>query len=206
MPSTHILLVEDNVTDAMLIREHLHDQRWHFEWTLAHASTLAQARKRVEERPPNAILLDLSLPDSRGIDTYGLMQRAAPGVPIVVFSGDSDEALALSTIRLGAQDYLPKHEFNSLLLTRTIRYAIERNKIQTELAEALSSVKALGGLLPICRECKKVREDDGYWKSVEAYVSEHGGSKVSNCICPECLARVNRQIGLLTVPAEEISK
>lgn len=194
MPSTHILLVEDDSGDALIVREHLHEQRWHFQWTLGHARTLAEARELILKQPPDVILLDLTLPDSRGLETYSRMQRSVPHVPIVVMSGLSDEALALSTIQLGAQDYIPKNELGSLILTRTIRYAIERNRIQAELAAALNNVKTLRGLLPICSRCKKIRDDRGYWQGVEDYICEHSDATFSHGMCPECAARFNEEI------------
>ncbi|MBN1646907.1 MAG: hypothetical protein JW874_02640 [Spirochaetales bacterium] len=59
-----------------------------------------------------------------------------------------------------------------------------------ELEEALQNVKTLNGLLPICAVCKKIRDDKGYWKQIEHYISEHTGADFSHCICPDCMEKL----------------
>ncbi len=66
----------------------------------------------------------------------------------------------------------------------------ERERLIVELQESLAKVKTLSGLLPICAWCKKLRNDEGYWKPVEEYISEHTGTEFTHGICPECLSRV----------------
>lgn len=66
----------------------------------------------------------------------------------------------------------------------------ERKKLIAELQESLSKIKALSGMLPICASCKKIRDDKGYWKQIEAYICDHSEAEFSHSICPDCAARL----------------
>ncbi len=77
-----------------------------------------------------------------------------------------------------------------ILLVRDIT---ERQKLITDLEDALASVKQLSGLLPICASCKKIRDDKGYWHQVESYMQDHTGVEFSHGLCPECMARLYPQ-------------
>jgi hypothetical protein len=66
------------------------------------------------------------------------------------------------------------------------RYSAELEKSNNELKDALANIKQLTGMLPICASCKQIRDDKGYWKSVESYISEHSKAVFSHGICPEC--------------------
>lgn len=78
----------------------------------------------------------------------------------------------------------------SIDITERNKAAREREKLVLELQKALSEVKALSGLLPICSSCKKIRDDQGYWSNLELYISEHSGAEFSHGICPECAQRL----------------
>ena len=104
-----LLLVEDNPGDARLVHEHLADVEGGRSWTLADAPTLAAAVAKVRDGlNPDIVLLDLSLPDSFGLETLARWQAAAPTLPVIVLTGSDDEALAVAAVREGAQDYLVK--------------------------------------------------------------------------------------------------
>jgi DNA-binding NtrC family response regulator len=122
------------------------------------------------------------------------LKAQVPRLPIVVLSGLEDEEFAVKAVQEGAQDYLVKNRINGPLLTRSIRYAIERKLIATErdrliqeLQEALAKVQLLSGMLPICAWCKKVRNDQNYWQEVEQYVASHCEARFTHGICPPCL-------------------
>ncbi len=68
--------------------------------------------------------------------------------------------------------------------------ALEREHLITQLRGALAEVQRLGGLLPICSQCKRIRDDKGYWKQVEAYIAERTGAEFSHGICPECVRKL----------------
>src|SRR5262249_33611649 len=95
---------------------------------LMHVSHLSEALERLKEAEFDAILLDLNLPDARGLEAIAPVNDTAPDVPIVVLSGLWDESLAVAAVQRGAQDYLVKGQGGGSLLTRSIRYAIERKQ------------------------------------------------------------------------------
>jgi len=129
-----VLLLEDNPDDARLIRR-----------ALAGSAARHLRLARVEERlaavlaaaplaQVDVILTDLDLPDSSGLETVSALRRAAPLVPIVVLTGQADEALGVAALREGAQDYLVKDHAAPALLARTLRHAVERKRLHMELA------------------------------------------------------------------------
>lgn len=120
-----ILLVEDNSGDARLTQESLATQKVD-KFTVVHVASLAAACLRLREGHFDAVLLDLSLPDAHGPDTLSSLRQQAPSIPIVVFTGLSDEATAIQAVKEGAQDYLVKGETDGNTLARRLRFAIER--------------------------------------------------------------------------------
>jgi len=130
----HLLLIEDSPDDALLIREFLVDSR-RADFEVVHADLLSRALEFLSGGGIDVVLLDLQLPDSRGLDTFRHVQEAAPGVPVVVLSGFEDEDTALHAVQQGAQDYLVKGQVQPAELDRIVRYAIERNRTSAALAE-----------------------------------------------------------------------
>jgi hypothetical protein len=94
--------------------------------------------------------------------------------------------MAYKAIRNGAQDYLFKGEPSATAVIRTIRFAIERQRLMNELQQTREHVKQLQGLLPICSICKDIRDDQGYWGQIENYISSHSEIRFSHGICPRC--------------------
>lgn len=105
-------------------------------------------------------------------------------------TGTKDYELAFTAVQNGAQDYLFKGEPSSTAIIRTLRYAIERQHLTTELKQALDHVEQLQGMLPICSACKKIRDDKGYWNRIEAYISKHSRVVFSHGICPDCAKKL----------------
>ncbi|KAA0895421.1 putative bifunctional diguanylate cyclase/phosphodiesterase [Oryzomonas rubra] len=139
-----VLLIEDNPADVRLLREcfsELSDVLF-----LVHdANCIASSIQLVSEKHFDVILLDLSLPDSIGLETLHRMHTQAPDIPIIVLTGMSDDALALTAMRHGAQDYLLKGQFDINLLSRAIRYTIERKRAEAEIKK-LAYYDTLTGL------------------------------------------------------------
>jgi signal transduction histidine kinase/HPt (histidine-containing phosphotransfer) domain-containing protein len=134
----HLLLVEDSPDDALLIRELLADAR-QADFDVVHVERLADALARLAGTGACAaidvVLLDLQLPDSRGLDTFRSVRKAAPATPVVVLSGFEDETAALTAVQEGAQDYLVKGQAGTAVLERAVLYSIERARTARALAE-----------------------------------------------------------------------
>jgi PAS domain S-box-containing protein len=130
-----VLLVEDNPTDALLVRDEL-DHVAGETFSVHHVDHLKQALESVGLLAFDVVLLDLSLPDSHGFETFVRLRDAAVGVPIVVLSGHADGKIALQAVQAGAQDYLVKGRLGENALPRAIRYAIERQRAERTLAES----------------------------------------------------------------------
>ena len=130
--SISILLVEDNPGDADLLREILAEARV-TQFKLAQVEQVSEALERLTAERFDIILLDLSLPDSQGLEALAKLRVEAPEMPVVILTGLAAEALGLQALQLGAQDYLVKGQVNTQLLVRSLRYAIERNRLQAEL-------------------------------------------------------------------------
>ncbi|MGA2619731.1 MAG: SpoIIE family protein phosphatase [Thermoguttaceae bacterium] len=122
-----ILLVEDDPDDVWVMRNLLGD-RWDGPFELAHVELLSAGIERASEYPFDVILLDLSLPDSQGLETFFTLHAHAGDVPIVVLSAYNDESTAVKAVQAGAQDYLVKGQVDDNLLVRSIRYAVERTR------------------------------------------------------------------------------
>jgi signal transduction histidine kinase len=139
-PALSILLVEDSPSDAVLLQESLSQHEvGGFQFT--HAETWAEAAARLSQQSFDVLLLDLSLPDSTGRDTFVRARAAAPQLPIVVLTSVADEAVGLEAVRLGIQDYLIKGQAYGRQTARAIHYAIERKQAETALREAEASLQ-----------------------------------------------------------------
>jgi two-component system, cell cycle response regulator len=127
-----VLLVEDNDVDAELTQDLLSE--WSLEeFQITRAKTLAEGFSFLSRDRFDAVLLDLSLPDTFGLPTVRQVHAMNPTVPVVVLSGVTDQSLALQAVQQGAQDYLVKGQGHPELLARAIRYAIERKRAEEHL-------------------------------------------------------------------------
>ncbi len=130
-----VLLVEDSPSDAEVLQESLRQvPEWSFEFTWV--ETLAAALERLAQDSFDVLLLDLSLPDSTGTQTFLRAREAAPRLPIVVLTGNYDESVGLEAVRHGVQDYLIKSETDGPRVARAIRYAVERTRAEESLRES----------------------------------------------------------------------
>lgn len=130
-----ILLIEDNRAEARLLREVLGTTE-PMEFSIVHVQHLREGLKQLAAESFDIILLDLTLPDSAGLESLSTLVPCAPTVPIVVLTNTNDEQLALEALRQGAQDYLVKRLVNMERLGRSLHYAIERKQISLALLKA----------------------------------------------------------------------
>ena len=137
-----ILLVEDNPDDEKFIesilsdstREHLH---------INCVTNLKEAIRCVKKHDYHIILLELSLPDSEGLDTLMQIDAESPDTPIIVLTGNENTQLGIEAVQIGAQDYLPKADITGQMLTRSIRYAVERHRIEMAVRRSEQEYRAL---------------------------------------------------------------
>jgi signal transduction histidine kinase len=132
-----VLLVEDETAYAQAVREFLPAPCFH----VRHAMSFGDARDCLANESFDVALLDLTLPDSSGLQTFTKLKNAAPEVPVLVISGMTDESLALRAVREGAQDYLMKGQMDGRTLERSVRYATERKAAVNTLRGALADLK-----------------------------------------------------------------
>ncbi|WP_269539136.1 hybrid sensor histidine kinase/response regulator [Cerasicoccus fimbriatus] len=135
-----LLLVEDNSTDRLLVREYLADQM-DVDYLLDTACSMAECLQQLGQNHYDALLVDLNLPDSNGNQTLLKILDHAPEIPVIVMTGIGDRADGLHAMQLGAQDFLVKGDFHSELLVRTIRYSIERHNFSLQLRQMAAQLK-----------------------------------------------------------------
>ncbi|MGN6246782.1 MAG: PAS domain-containing protein [Ginsengibacter sp.] len=127
-----VLIVEDNAGDYMILKEFLQQMKLPVK-KMIHAVNMESVSPLIANTNFDVVLLDLSLPDSMGIDSVIMMDRLLPKTAIVCLSGSAAEELAIESISLGAQDYLVKGDFDEKLLSKTIQHSIERKRILEKL-------------------------------------------------------------------------
>ncbi len=137
-----ILLIEDNDGDARLVEEMLAESRSVI-FRIDRVDNLDLGLSRIKEGYPDAILLDLSLPDSQGFETFSRVILKTREIPIILMSGLDDEDIAIRAVHEGGQDYLMKGHVDSRLLERSILYAIERKGAEEQIKSALKEKEVL---------------------------------------------------------------
>ncbi len=197
-PNADILVVDDTAANlhllVRLLAEHGYKVRPSINGRLA--LTAAQIS------PPDLILLDIMMPE---MDGYELCQHLKADertrdIPVIFISALGDTLDKVRAFAVGGVDYITKPFQTEEVLARirthlTIRRLQRELQAQNrrlaqknaELEEALANVKTLSGLLPICANCKKIRDDDGYWQNVEIYIRDHSDANLSHGICPDCM-------------------
>jgi PleD family two-component response regulator len=178
-----ILIVDDLPENIRMLMELLKDDYA----TIPATNGDAALKKIMEGSKPDLILLDIMMP---GIDGYEVCRqlKASPEsqtIPVIFISAISEVMDAAKAFELGAVDYITK-PFNPATVKARVKTHIKLSRTMEELKDALSKVKTLSGLLPICSNCKKVRDDQGYWNQIEVYVGQHSEASFSHGVCPEC--------------------
>jgi diguanylate cyclase (GGDEF)-like protein/PAS domain S-box-containing protein len=130
-----VLLIEDNPGDANLVRRYL-DESSEGVFEIEHLDRLETGLDQLRDGDYDVLLLDLDLPDSKGLESFGRANAAMPHIPIVVMTGRDDDGLALQAVREGAQDYMVKRNVGPQNLVRSIHYAIERKRSEEALRES----------------------------------------------------------------------
>ena len=174
-----VLFVEDNPGDARLILEMIKEAGYS-QFKIGRAESLKEAFKLLDEMPFDAILSDLGLPDSFGLDTFSKLYEKAPKIPIIVMTGLNDEVTGTKAVRDGAQDYLVKGQVDSNLLVRALRYAIERKQVEEEVRQKNKKLETMGNELRELNDSleqkvkKRTSEIEKLLKHKDEFISQLG--------------------------------
>ncbi len=181
-----------------------------------------QAVEMTTELRPDVILMDIKMPNLNGIQAAEIIQDRCPTPVVILTAYDSPEMLEeASAAGVGAFLVKPpkvrelsqaiviaRARFGDLLSLRRANDLLQKRT--RELEEALTRIKTLRGLIPICASCKKIRSDKGYWQQLEEYITEHSEADFTHGLCPECLKQIEMQVTAIVdntefgaLPAEE---
>lgn len=187
-----VLIVDDASTNLEILGDAL-SQSYEVYVALSGEDALASA----SANKPDLILLDVMMP---GMDGFTLCSRIKnipelASVPVIFVTALEEEADEMRGLALGAVDYITKPYIINLVKLR-IRNQLELKSTRDalllkteELTEALSRIKSLEGMIPICMYCHKIRDEDRAWQKLEQYISDHSNASFSHGICPECFAK-----------------
>lgn len=185
-----ILVVDDTPANLRLLKQMLSSKGYQ----VKSAPSGILALKYARATPPDLILLDIRMPDMNGFEVIQELKihEATREIPVIFISALSDIEDKVKAFKLGGVDYVTKpfQEEEVLIRVEThlrlhkLQRCLEHNNAQ--LQEALENVKTLKGLLPICANCKKIRDDQGGWQQIEIYIKNRSEASFSHGICPEC--------------------
>mgnify|MGYP001482034254 CR=1 FL=1 len=211
LESIRVLLVDDDEDDYFITKELLQDCegiRFQLDWLDSYDDGLIA----IPRNEYDVYLIDYFLGDGNGLDLMRESIEMGCDHPIIILTGLGGRDIDLNAMHNGAADYLVKGQIDAPLLERSIRYAIERRRAQkererliAELQEALSRIKTLSGLLPICSSCKKIRDDSGYWSQVEVYLRDHTDADFTHGLCPACYEDLMDELGEESNPDKDLA-
>jgi DNA-binding response OmpR family regulator len=189
-----ILIAEDNVTSRTLLKVII--SKWGFQ-VLTVEDGFEAWKILKEKTSPSIAVLDWMMPKMDGIEVcrrVTQLERTNPAY-LILLTGRDSKADISSGLEAGASDYITK-PFDANELRARLRVAERMIALQgtlnrniSELQDALTHVKTLQGVLPICMHCHKIRTDDKAWQRLEAYIEVHSDAKFSHGLCPECLEK-----------------
>jgi phosphoserine phosphatase RsbU/P len=194
-----LLVADDDAMGRRLLQRTL--ERWGYEVLAVADGTEAWRVLEAADRPEIAIL-DWMMPGLTGIDVCRRARERSPeaGTYLIVLTSRDRTEDAVAALEAGADDHIAK-PFAPEELRARVRVGERIVTLQRTLAQrvqaledALQQVKRLQGLLPICAWCKKVRNDQNYWQALDVYITEHSDAQVSHGICPDCHAKVRREM------------
>jgi CheY-like chemotaxis protein len=193
-----VLIAEDEPVSRRRLEGLL--RKWGFVvWTARDGD---EAWRLFQEKLPPLAILDWLMPGLDGLELCRRIRSHGSSAPVhvILLSTRAERDHLVSGLEAGADDYLAKpfhrDELRARLEVGERVIALQRalSRRVAELEEALSQVKQLRGLLPICAYCKKVRDDRDYWHQLETFVTEHSGARFSHGVCPECLPRARAEM------------
>ncbi len=180
-----IVMIVDDATENLKILIELLKEDYQ---VIALKSGKAALERMTQDPLPDLALLDIVMPEMDGYElcTAFKSDPRTKEIPVIFITAVSEVMDDTKAFELGAVDYVPK-PFNPLTVKARVNTHIKLYRTLKELQNALKDIKTLSGLIPICSSCKKIRDDKGYWKQVEAFIQERFDTKFSHGLCPECL-------------------
>ena len=195
-----ILVADDDRIAATVLAQTL--RQWEFDVTVADDGAEALRHLQSEVATPTLAILDWMMPQLEGADVCRRVRLEMPwaNMYLMLLTSLESKDRIIAGLEAGADDYLIK-PFDPDELRARINVGIRVLALQERLAErvnqledALTNVKQLHGLLPICSYCKRIRGDDQYWTAVESYIAERSDAQFSHGICPPCASELEREI------------
>jgi len=193
-----ILIVDDESNNIQLLGNILIKQGYEPEF----ATHGVEALEWTDRRPFDLVLLDVVMPD---IDGYEVCKRlksnpATANTPVIFLTVKDDAESIAKGFEIGAVDYVTK-PFNTIELLARVKTHLAMRQFgkelesknselelkNRELTQALEEIKTLQGIIPICANCKKIRDDRGAWKQIENYIQSRSDAQFSHSICPKCI-------------------
>jgi phosphoserine phosphatase RsbU/P len=197
VPET-ILVVDDDPDIARFVEVNLRSAGY----DVAVAADGEEALTRASSLRPDLVLLDVMMPRIDGFEVAQRLRKnpQTANTSIIMLTAKALSADKVTGLQSGADDYIIK-PFDPEELRARVAVGVRVLGLQQKLAErveelqtALSNVKQLRGLLPICSYCKRIRGDDHYWQQVEGYIARHSDAQFSHGICPTCYAKVSDEL------------
>lgn len=195
-----ILIAEDDFTMRNLLKALLTKRGHDVVVTVNGAEAWDKMQK---PDAPRLAILDWMMPEMDGLEVCRRVRILETDLPpyIIMLTSKGEKSDIVAGLEAGADDYLSKpfdhnelHARVDVGLRLIEMQAILAGKIE-ELRQAIDQIKTLRGIVPICANCKKIRDDQGYWKQVEVYVRDHTEAEFSHSICPECKKELYPQLG-----------
>ena len=202
-----ILVVDDIRENVRLLVDALGNEGYRVRPALSGKAALEAANMEA----PDLILLDILMPEMDGYEVCKALKThmGLKDVPVIFLSALGEVADKVKGFSAGGVDYISKPfqteevlaRIETHLTLRRLSLELEAKnahleKTNRELSEAMAEIKTLRGILPICSHCKNIRDDDGYWKRLEAYFDKHAGIQFSHGICPKCAKELYPEMSL----------
>lgn len=214
---SNILIVDDHPINLTVLRAILSDK----DYRVRSALSGEQAIVEVQTESPDLILLDINMPTGMdGFEVCTKLKESpkTSDIPVLFISASDETMDKVKAFNVGGVDYIVKPFYENEVLARVETHLSlhmarkqlleqnqllsqeieqrriieeEREALIVELQKALQKVKMLGGLLPICCYCKKIRDDEGYWNDLEIYIRDNSEADFSHGICPDCVTEFN---------------
>ena len=204
-----ILIVDDSVDNRMLFKYILENAGYTDVLTAGSAhdafKVLGMENPSEADSVVDLILMDIMMPEMDGIEACRQIKSVERlrDIPIIMVTARTEEKDIEDAFSVGAMDYITKPLRGIELLVRSrsalsLKKEIDRRKnreqellnLNRELKNSIETIKTLRGLIPICANCKKIRDDKGYWSQIESYIQKHSEAEFSHGICPECARKL----------------